>query len=104
MVHAENGHEALAVLEAALAPHRSAGRITVLLRHRPTGVHTTGDAVDAVDLLSQDGSVVTVRADYVLDATENGDLLPRKPHQYDSKLQVEFPKVIKPIEQPPPVR
>ncbi len=67
---------ALAVLEAALAPHRSAGRLTVLLRHRPTGAHTTGDVVDAVDLVDDGGNSVTVRADYVLDATENGDLLP----------------------------
>jgi hypothetical protein len=67
---------ALAVLEAALAPHRSAGRITLLTRHRPVGAHLVGDSVTAVDLVDDNGDRLTVHADYVLDATENGDLLP----------------------------
>ncbi|WP_435120448.1 FAD-dependent oxidoreductase [Amycolatopsis thermoflava] len=67
---------ALAVLEAMLAPHRAAGRVTVLLEHRPVGAQTTGDRVDAVTLEGRDGTRTTVRAGYVLDATENGDLLP----------------------------
>ncbi|MEV5301504.1 FAD-dependent oxidoreductase [Amycolatopsis methanolica] len=67
---------ALAVLEAMLAPHRAAGRVTVLLEHRPVAAETTGDRVDAVTLEGRDGARTTVRAGYVLDATENGDLLP----------------------------
>ena len=66
---------ALAVIEAMLAPHVSAGRIHVLRHHRPVEAHTTGDRVDAVVLESGEGKV-TVNAQYVLDATENGDLLP----------------------------
>jgi hypothetical protein len=66
---------ALAVLESMLAPHRAAGRVTVLLGHRPVAADVTGDRVDAVTLAGPDGDV-TVRAAYVLDATENGDLLP----------------------------
>ncbi|GAA3566479.1 FAD-dependent oxidoreductase [Amycolatopsis ultiminotia] len=67
---------ALAVLEAMLAPHRAAGRVTVLLGHRPVAAEVTGDRVDAITLAGPAGDRVTVRAQYVLDATENGDLLP----------------------------
>ncbi|HEX2130339.1 MAG TPA: FAD-dependent oxidoreductase [Actinophytocola sp.] len=67
---------ALAVLEAMLAPHRAAGRVTVLLGHTPVAAETTGDRVDAVTFAGPDGVLATVRAGYVLDATENGDLLP----------------------------
>ncbi|MCR6485789.1 FAD-dependent oxidoreductase [Amycolatopsis sp. OK19-0408] len=66
---------ALAVIEAMLAPHVSAGRIHVLRDHRPVEAHTTGDRVDAV-VLESGQDRVTVKARYVLDATENGDLLP----------------------------
>src|SRR5690606_34558218 len=67
---------ALAVLEEMIGPHRAAGRVTVLLRHRPVAAHTDGGRVLAVDLRDEEGGTRTVRADYVLDATENGDLLP----------------------------
>ncbi|WP_439383023.1 FAD-dependent oxidoreductase [Amycolatopsis lexingtonensis] len=66
---------ALAVIEAMLAPHVSAGRIHVLRQHRPVEVHTDGDRVDAVVIENGEDRVV-VKAQYVLDATENGDLLP----------------------------
>ncbi|WP_017543425.1 FAD-dependent oxidoreductase [Nocardiopsis prasina] len=67
---------ALAVLEEMLAPHRSAGRVTVLLRHRPVEVSADGDHVRAVVLEDHEGGRHTVEAAYVLDATEDGDLLP----------------------------
>ena len=67
---------ALAVIEAMLAPHRSAGRLTVLLGQRPVAAHTTGDRVDAVTVADEAGTRTTISADYVLDATEDGDLLP----------------------------
>ena len=38
----------LAVLNQMLAPHVSAGRIEVLLRHKPVGAETDGDTVSAV--------------------------------------------------------
>jgi hypothetical protein len=72
------GHEprvALAVLHALLAPALAEERLTPLLRHRPVGVATTGDRVDAVTLTGPDGEV-TVWADWILDATETGALLP----------------------------
>ncbi|GAB2895090.1 FAD-dependent oxidoreductase [Streptomyces mayteni] len=67
---------ALAVLEAMLTPHRSAGRLTVLTEHRPVAAETDGDAVRAVTLLdTRHGARHTVTAPYVLDATETGELL-----------------------------
>ncbi len=69
---------ALAVLEAMLAPHVSSGRILVLRQHRVTAVLPAGrDEVGgfvARDLVRN--TAVEIRARYVLDATENGDLLP----------------------------
>ncbi len=69
---------ALAVLEAMLAPHVSTGRLLVLRRHLPVEVRTNGtDRLAAVRLHDlSTGAVVDVVADYFLDATENGDLLP----------------------------
>lgn len=67
----------LAVLEEMLAPWRSSGRLTVLLRHRPAAVECTGDRIAAVKLenLEHNGQCI-VTADYFLDASELGDLLP----------------------------
>ncbi|MFN2230763.1 MAG: FAD-dependent oxidoreductase [Anaerolineae bacterium] len=68
---------ALAVLEQMLAYPRSTGRVRVLLEHEPVAVDVEGDQVRAVTLQHvQTGERVTVSADYVLDATELGDLLP----------------------------
>ncbi|WP_043625812.1 FAD-dependent oxidoreductase [Nonomuraea candida] len=68
---------ALAAIDELLAPHRTSGRLTVLPEHRPVAVDVTGDRVEAVTFLRlTDGARVTVAADYVIDATELGDLLP----------------------------
>ena len=66
---------AVAVIESMLAPWRSAGRLTVLLRHRPTAAAVDDDRVESVTLTSDAGTPRTVTADYVVDATELGDLL-----------------------------
>jgi hypothetical protein len=74
---------ALAVLDGMLAPHQAAGRLTVLLEHRPSAVSVDGDHVRAVELSSlRSGGRVTVTAPYVLDATEHGDLLPLAKVEY----------------------
>jgi hypothetical protein len=73
---------ALAVLEAMLAPQVASGRLTVLLGHRPIATETTGDVVDAVILADENEERVVIRAEYVLDATENGDLLPMAGVEY----------------------
>ncbi|WP_103501398.1 MULTISPECIES: FAD-dependent oxidoreductase [Streptomyces] len=66
---------ALAVLEAMIAPYRSAGLLTVLTEHRPVAAETDGDTVRAVTVEGLAGDRVTVEARYVLDATETGELL-----------------------------
>ena len=74
---------ALAVLEGMLAPHRAAGRLTVLLEHRPVGVGVDRDHVRVVELTSvRSGERLAVTAAYVLDATERGDLLPLAKVEY----------------------
>jgi hypothetical protein len=67
---------ALAVLESMLAPHRSAGRVRVLLGHTPVAADTNGDRIKAVTLHDATGDAVTLTADWFVDATETGDLLP----------------------------
>ncbi|TNC24110.1 FAD-dependent oxidoreductase [Amycolatopsis alkalitolerans] len=73
---------ALAVLESMLAPHRAAGRLTVLIGHSPVAAEVDGDLVRAVTLRAPGGETLTVQADYVLDATEGGDLLPLAGAEY----------------------
>ena len=74
---------ALGVLEEMLAPHRSTGRIHLLERTRPIAATVDGDRVTSVTLESlTGGDDVTVRADYVLDATETGELLPLTGTEY----------------------
>lgn len=66
----------LAVLLGMLAPHLSAGRITLLTRHRPVSVTMDGDHARSVTVL--DGFANTTRtlaAPYIIDGTELGELL-----------------------------
>jgi hypothetical protein len=68
---------ALASLYQMLAPHLANGRIRLLLNHRVESAETQGDRVDVVacrDLLHD--SLIRIQAKYVIDATEQGDLLP----------------------------
>lgn len=67
---------ALAVIESMLAPYRSSGQLQVFLNHRPVRVELEGDFVRAVTLeCVRSGEQLCVSADWVLDATELGDLL-----------------------------
>jgi hypothetical protein len=73
----------LAVLEAMLAPHVSSGRLTVLLRHAPSSADGAGDRVRSVAIRSLDDQVERIlHAEYFLDATEVGDLLPLTRTEY----------------------
>jgi hypothetical protein len=65
----------LAVLESMLAPARSAARVHVLPRHEPVRADVEGDRVRAVTFRHA-GDELVVSADWVLDATETGELLP----------------------------
>lgn len=67
---------ALAVLEGMLAPWVGGGRLTVLREHRAVGVERDGDRVRSVKVLStRTGTERVLRAPWILDATELGDLL-----------------------------
>ncbi len=67
---------ALAVLEQMMAYDRAAGRLQVLLERKPVVAETRGDSVCAVSLENpRTGEVEIIAANYVLDATELGDLL-----------------------------
>ena len=74
---------ALAVLEEMLAPYVSNGRLTILREHKPIAADVEGDRVRAVTLQDlRTGQQVTVAAEYILDATELGDLLPLTGTEY----------------------
>ncbi|TMU99933.1 FAD-dependent oxidoreductase [Streptomyces sp. DASNCL29] len=67
---------ALAVLEAMLAPHRASGLLTVLTEHRAVSAEHDNDAITAVTVRDlRTGTLRTVAAPYVIDATETGELL-----------------------------
>jgi hypothetical protein len=75
----------LAVLEQQLAFARSRGLVQIWLRTKPVSADMEGDRVRAVTLRHLDtGHETTVRASYVLDATELGDLLPMTGAEYVS--------------------
>ena len=67
----------VAVIEEMLAPHVSAGRLTVLLRHKPVAADISSDRIRAVAVKDlHTGAARNIHASYFLDATEQGDLLP----------------------------
>lgn len=72
----------LAVLEAMLAPHVAAGRLTILLRHVPVAADLVGDRVRSVTIRHPEDGTRTIKAEYFLDATELGDLLPLTRTEY----------------------
>lgn len=66
-----------AVLRDMLGPHVEAGRITILLHHEPVAAEVADDVVRAVTLRDlQTDETTRIEFDYVIDATELGDLLP----------------------------
>jgi hypothetical protein len=74
---------ALAVLRDLIEPYRSAGRLSILTRHRPLSADTDRDRVKAValrDLAS--GRDRVLRSPLFIDATELGDLLPLTRTEY----------------------
>jgi hypothetical protein len=63
------------ILDALLAPFEAAGNLAVWRGYHPTHVAVDHDRVRAVTLRDRAGTDRIVAADYVLDATELGDLL-----------------------------
>ncbi|SCK57079.1 FAD dependent oxidoreductase [Streptomyces sp. WMMB 322] len=70
------------MIEATLAPHVAAQRLTVLLNHRVTAAIRDGDWVEALQATGPDGETVTACAPFFLDATEHGDVLPAAGAEY----------------------
>ena len=68
---------ALAVLYERMAPYLGAGRLAILLDHAPVEAETEADRVRSVTVRDgRTGVRRTLSAPFVLDATEQGDLLP----------------------------
>ncbi len=73
----------VAVLEEMLAPHRTTGRVRVLLHHKPVAADLERDRVRSVTLHNaRDNSDITITADCIIDATELGELLPLTKTEY----------------------
>lgn len=76
-------HVAVAVLESMLAPYRSGGQLTVLQPYVPLTAATDGDRVTGVTVSRRGGGdQIAITADFVLDATETGELLPMTGTEY----------------------
>lgn len=67
---------ALAALYEMFAPYVSNGSLTILLEHIPVAADCDGVRARAVTLRDKTGARRTITAEYFLDATELGDLLP----------------------------
>jgi hypothetical protein len=65
------------VLDDLLRPAQAQGLLRCLMNHRPVAVASDGDRIAAVGFEDlQTGDQVTIMARYVLEATEEGELLP----------------------------
>ncbi|MGK9251328.1 FAD-dependent oxidoreductase [Paenibacillus humicus] len=74
---------ALSVLEAMLAPYVNSGKLRILKETAAVSAETEGDLVSSVTVACRRSDRRTVlRAPYVLDATEGGDLLPMTGTEY----------------------
>ncbi len=80
------------VLREMLQPFLSEGLLTLLEGVTPVGADVAGDRVRAVTLADQSGEPVTLTADFVLDATDTGALLPlcKIEHRTGAEAQAEF--------------
>lgn len=70
-----------AVIDALLAPYASSGRLTLLQPAVATATEVDGDRVAAVEVETPDARIL-LRGEYVLDATETGELLPLSGTEY----------------------
>ena len=65
-----------------LAPYASSGQLRVLLQHKLVAAETERDSVRSVTVRGPTGTDRTISAKYILDATEQGDLLPLTKTEY----------------------
>lgn len=66
----------VAVIDDLLRPYEAAGRLVILRETALVGATTDGDLVRSVTVRDADGVEQHLTAEYVVDATELGDLLP----------------------------
>lgn len=66
----------LQVLQDMLAPHIASGRLTILLGHEPASATVEDGRVISVQMRGNESGSCEIHAQYFLDATELGDLLP----------------------------
>ncbi|WP_054954925.1 FAD-dependent oxidoreductase [Paenibacillus dakarensis] len=68
---------ALAVLRDMMAPYIHSGKLIVMTEHVPVQAETDGDDITAVHVLNKNtGETLILTGAYIIDATEEGDLLP----------------------------
>lgn len=73
----------VAVIEAMLAPYRATGRLRILQPAVPVAASVDRHRVESVTVRSlDDGHETTITAEYIIDATELGDLLPLTGAEY----------------------
>jgi hypothetical protein len=95
----------LSVLNQMLAYPRSAGRLRTLLHRRPISADTIGDYIESVTLDNlETGEKETISADFILDATELGELLALAKAEYvtgaESQAETDEPHAISGPSQP----
>lgn len=74
---------ALAVLRDMMAPYIHSGKLTVMTEHVPVKTETDGDEITAVHVqCKRSGNITVLTGAYILDATEEGDLLPMAGVEY----------------------
>lgn len=105
------GHEprvALHLLNELLLPYVNNGRLTILLQHRPVAAQVQDDQVKVVTLEGPGGQRVQLHADYFLDATDIGELLPLTDAEYfcgaesrEMSGEVHVPEVADPADMQP---
>ena len=66
----------LKVLQDMLAPHMASGRLTILLEQEPVAAQVEDHRVISVEMRGKATDPCAIHAQYFLDATELGDLLP----------------------------
>jgi len=69
-------------IELLLAPHVAAGLLTIRRGQRPVAVDVDGDRIRGVMLEAADATLSEVAASVVIDATEEGELLPLSGTEY----------------------
>ncbi|QGQ97862.1 FAD-dependent oxidoreductase [Paenibacillus psychroresistens] len=87
-----------AVLQGMLAPYVHSAKLVILTHHWVVSAETSGDRVCNITVRSVNGNLKTIHADYFIDATDCGDVLPLANVEYvtgaESKWQTGEPHAL----------